>query len=195
MGLLSELLGEDCDDLDINISIRREPHHHPSRKRPFSWKIGPITEKTSEPTPGPLTGGSQNRPAQHRHHHEGEITLQLQATQQVALAVSAQDRYGNPVTVAGNLLWTSSDESVITLDQSQVPVDGSVTAVTTGAVGSAAVTVTDDVNGDGTGDYIGSLAIDVVAGPMSEIVVTAGTPVDKSQPAPPPPEPTPTPTP
>jgi len=41
------------------------------------------------------------------------------------------------------------------------------------------VKVTNDVNNDGTGDYIGSLAVDVVAGVMTEIAVVAGTPEDK----------------
>ena len=104
--------------------------------------------------------------------------MQLLATQQVQLSISGADKYGNPVEITGDTTWESSDVNIITI-ANVAPDNSSATAVTTGQVGTAAVTVTNDVNKDGTGDFIGSLAFDVVAGPMAEIEVTAGTPTDK----------------
>lgn len=102
--------------------------------------------------------------------------MQLTADQQVDLSISGQDSYGNAVEITGDTTWTSSDESIVTV----VMTDPShATAVAVGPVGSAAVTVSNDTNSDGTGDYIGSLAIDVVAGRMADIEVTAAEPTDK----------------
>jgi len=102
--------------------------------------------------------------------------VQLTADQQVELSITGQDNYGNAVEITGNTQWTSSDETVVTLT---VHDPSHATAVAVGPVGSAAVKVTNDVDNDGTGDYLGSLAVDVVAGVMTEIAVVAGTPEDK----------------
>jgi hypothetical protein len=102
--------------------------------------------------------------------------VQLTADQQVDLFISGEDAYGNPVEITGDTVWKSSDEAIIAVTSSA---PDSATAVAVGPAGTASVTVTNDVNQDGTGDFIGSLAIDVVAGDMAEIVIQAGTPEDK----------------
>jgi hypothetical protein len=102
--------------------------------------------------------------------------VQLTADQQVDLSITGQDRYGNPVEITGNTIWKSSDESIISVSSSDPE---HATAVAVGPAGTASVTVTNDVNNDGSGDYIGSLAIDVVAGTMAEITIEAGTPTNK----------------
>jgi hypothetical protein len=134
---------------------------------PLRWRIGPVRTKQTQPTPGQRSG---------RAATESEITLQLTADQQVDLSISGQDAYGNPITITGDTVWMSSDESVIAVNQTSPE---AATAVAVGPVGTAAVTVTNDINQDGTGDYQGSLAIDVVAGELTEIEVTAGDPYDK----------------
>ena len=134
----------------------------------WRWRIGPVLLKPPDFQPEP---GSPGSPAL-----ESEITVQLTADQQVNLSISGEDKYGNPVDVSGDTTWTSSDESVVQVNQ-QDP--SHATAVAVGPVGSAAVTVTNDTNSDGTGDFIGSISIDVVAGVMAEIVVTAEEPTDK----------------
>jgi hypothetical protein len=141
------------------------PKPPPITKR---WRIGPVTEKQHQPDPGPPGSSSTGKE---------EITVQLTADQQVELSISGEDNYGNPVTIAGDTQWTSSDESVVTVTADD---PSHATAVAVGPVGSVAVTVTNDVNQDGTGDYFGSIALDVVAGRMTEIAVTAGEPTDKS---------------
>lgn len=102
--------------------------------------------------------------------------MQLTADQQVELSISGEDAYGNPVEITGNTAWSSSDESIVAVTMTD---SSHATAAAVGPVGSAAVTVTNDVNNDGTGDYIGSLSLNVVAGQMKDIAITAGTPTDK----------------
>ena len=131
------------------------------------WQVGPVTSKRSQPEPGP--------PGSPATGHE-EFTMQLTADQQVALTITGEDRDDNPVDISGDIAWLSSDESVVTVEQT-----GENTAVATavGPAGTAAVTVTNDVDQDGSGDFQGSIAIDVVAGDIAEIVVSAGEPTDK----------------
>lgn len=156
------------------------------------WTIGPVRDKDSSL----LT--QHNRPSWVPQERP-QIKMQLTADQQVDLSISGQDKYGNSVPIGGDTVWVSSDESLV-----QVTTDPGdptrATAVAVGPAGTAAVTVTNDVDRDGTGDFMGSLAIDVVAGNLAEIDIAAGTPTTKPDvPSPNPgpgPEPTPpTPTP
>lgn len=132
---------------------------------PWRWTIGPVRAKTITPVAAmaghPATGTE-------------EITVQLTADQQVSLTLSGEDRWGNPVDIGtATAVWESTDESVV-----QVVVDegnaGSATAVAVGPVGVAAVTVSNEA-----GDVSGGIAIQVVAGEVTEVVVTAGEPEDK----------------
>lgn len=133
----------------------------------WRWTIGPVRPKN---------------PHQHffrttkRPFTESEIIVQLTADQQVELTVGAQDAYGNEVDITGaDVTWSSSDESIVSLDVDRDD-ETKATAVAVGPVGTASVTV----SGGATQQYQGSLAIDVVAGDVTEIVVEAGTPTDKS---------------
>lgn len=137
------------------------------------WRIGPVqTKLAAPPLPSP---GSASRAASAA---ESEITVQLTADQQVALSISGEDKYDNPVDISGETVWSSSDESIVQVVAD--PADSAkATAIAVGPVGTAAVTVSNDVNQDGTGDFQGSLAIDVVAGEIAEIVITEGEITDK----------------
>lgn len=134
----------------------------------WHWRVGPVTDKSTdlqlEPSP---TGPAPT---------ERQLTVQLTADQQVALSITGQDRYGNPVNITGGTAWSTSDEAIVALLNIT---EDSCTAVAVGPTGSAAVTVTNDVNADGTGDFIGSISIDVVAGVMADIEVAAAAPEDK----------------
>ena len=101
--------------------------------------------------------------------------MQLTADQQVELSITGEDAYNNPVDVSGDTEWHSSDESIVTVEGN----GSSAVATAVGPVGTAAVTVSNDVNQDGTGDFQGSIAIDVVAGRVAEIVVQQGQISDK----------------
>ena len=149
-------------------------HHEVIPKPPpvtWRWRIGPVRAKTFIPVPL-IRRGTKQTPATGNE----DITVQLTADQQVDLSISGQDKYGNPVDISGDTVWTSSDESIITVTSTD---PSTATATAVGPVGTAAVTVSNDVNQDGTGDFQGSLAIDVVAGEMAEIEITASTPTDK----------------
>jgi len=153
---------------DRYVHVEVVPKPPPAENR-LRWriKIGP---KTSEPTPGP-----SGAPATGNE----EITVQLTADQQVELSISGEDKYDNPVDITGDIVWSSSDEAIVVVQAAE---DGqSATAVAVGPVGTAAVTVSNDVDQDGTGDFQGSLAIDVVAGDIAEIVITEGEVTDKPE--------------
>jgi hypothetical protein len=134
----------------------------------WRWRIGPVRAK---PPHLHVIPGFGRSPAT-----ESEITVQLTADQQVDLSISGQDRYGNLVDISGDVAWLSSDESIIQVTSTD---SEHATAVAVGPVGTASVTVTNDVNQDGSGDFQGSIAIDVVAGDVVEIEISASEPVDK----------------
>ena len=133
----------------------------------WRWTIGPVTAKTQQPGPS----GPPHLPS-----YESEFTMQLTADQQVALHISGEDRYGNPVPISGDVVWQSSDETIVQVTSSSPE---QAVAVAVGPVGTAAVTCTNDANRDGTGDFMGSLAIDVVAGQIAEIAIQADEPTAK----------------
>ena len=160
--------------VDVYTHTEVIPKPPPDEAIVLSWLIGPVTEKPAQA----LDYSFRATPPATRLHVEGITTVQLLATQQVQLSISGADKYGNPVPITGDTTWESSDTSILTIEN-VAPDSTSCTAVTTGQVGTAAVTVTNDTNKDGTGDFIGSLAFDVVAGAMAEIEVTAGTPQEK----------------
>lgn len=114
-----------------------------------------------------------------------DLEMRLLDNQQVTITVAEEDAFGDPVPddKRGQLTATSSDENVVTVQ----PVDGQpgqfLVRAVDGADGvSASVLVSDDVNGDGTGDFQGSIDFDLVdhrRGQVSQLVVAAGTPEDK----------------
>lgn len=130
------------------------------------WKIFVVPKTGLELPPSTITSPFTS----------SEVTMQLTADQQVQLSISGEDRYGNQVDLSGDIIWLSSDESII-----QVINEGTdrATAVAVGPTGTASVTVTNDVDQDGTGDFQGSIAIDVVAGDIAEITIQAAEPTDK----------------
>lgn len=130
---------------------------------PFRWHVGPVrTKQTPTGPPGPFIYPTPERV---------DFTMQLTADQQVDLTLTGEDRYGNSVDIPEDAAqWQSSDESIV-----QLMVDETgATAVAVGPVGSSVVSVQ---NADGT--VRGAIAIDVVAGEVTEVVITAGEPEDK----------------
>jgi hypothetical protein len=150
-----------------------EPPPIPDPPRPIQirWRIEPATGTLDEPAPA-LLG------VVHPVPDPEEFPVQLTADQQVSLSISGEDRYGNPVDITGDTVWTSSDPSIVTVTQAPFnPAAASASAV--GPIGTAAITVTNDYDADGTPDFQGSIAIDVVAGTIAEIGITEGAVSDK----------------
>lgn len=139
--------------------------------RPIRLTIGVPQERTADAQPTGIV---------HRGAGKVEVTMgvQLQDNQEVDLSADIRDAAGNP-TKAASLSWASSDESVLTLRTGDDPAQ--VTAVSTGSLGVATVTVSDDEDGDpSTAEFLGSLSFEIVSGPVAQISVSAGTPRDKA---------------
>lgn len=169
----------------LEASPKRPPEPEPCEEIKVFWTIGPVTPKD------PNWVSQQPRPSWVPEERP-DLQMQLTADQQVQLSVAGQDTYGNPVAIGGDTVWQSSDETILQVVADPNADPTRATAVAVGPAGTASVTCTNDENRDGTGDFIGSLAIDVVAGAIAEIQVAAGAPENKPAPTPPPP-PTPTP--
>lgn len=104
--------------------------------------------------------------------------MNLRDDQQVSLSVTFTDQVGNPVSPeqVGTLTFSVDDESILIVTDNG---DGTALAVTTGTLGTATVTVQNDFDDDGTADFQGSLAFDVVAGDVFAINVAAGEPTSR----------------
>lgn len=104
------------------------------------------------------------------------MTVQLRDDQEVDLTVEARDAAGNVVANPGTLTWTVDQATTLTLTVD--PDDAAkATVTTTGLLGVATVTVSDDLDGDPTtAEAVGSLSFEVVAGAVTQITVAAGEP-------------------
>lgn len=128
-------------------------HHHKDLPVKFSMRIGPVHER-------PFQKGRNSM-------------LVLKDNQQVPLAVMGVDAAGNTVALPNPPSWSlaGSNPEIITLTPSADGMSAEVSA--TGKLGTAQVVVSDVV---GTGTIQGILDIQVVAGDLAGINVTAGTP-------------------
>ena len=106
------------------------------------------------------------------------MALILTDVQKVELSISPTSAAGNPAPVDGAPVWTSSDDTVLTVTASE---DGlSAVAVTTGKLGKAQVNVTADADmGEGVKAITGVLDIEVKVSEAVSLAVTSGTPTDK----------------
>lgn len=104
--------------------------------------------------------------------------LNLTDTQQVALSVAFADKAGNAATVDGAPVWSSSDETVLTVVAAE---DGlSAVATATGKLGTAQVSVSADADlGAGTTTLTGVLDVTVLVSAAVSAVVSAGAPTEK----------------
>lgn len=102
----------------------------------------------------------------------------LRDDQKVDLSVSFTDQAGNPVAPeqVGSLTFSVDDASVLAVEDHG---DGTATVTTVGPLGTATVTVMNDHDDDGTADFQGSLAFDVVAGDVAAINVVPGEPTSR----------------
>ena len=106
------------------------------------------------------------------------MALVLTDIQKVSLSITPTSAAGNPAPVDGAPVWTSSDESVLTVTASA---DGlSAEAVTTGKLGVAQVSVSADADlGEGVTTITGVLDVEVKASEAVSLAVSAGTPTNQ----------------
>lgn len=103
------------------------------------------------------------------------MSFVLQDNQKVSLAVSGVDERGNPASTTGTLVYALEDPNgVLTLTDNG---DGSAVVSANGPVGSAMVSVANDTDDeDSDPNFMGSLAIDVIAGDVVALQINPGTP-------------------
>ena len=99
------------------------------------------------------------------------MALTLGDNQKVLLSVTAIDEEGNVASNPTNLVFSSSDESVVTVADNG---DGSAVANAEGPLGTVTITV-DDTDPE-TPFTPGSLDIEVVATEAVGLNISAGTP-------------------
>lgn len=103
------------------------------------------------------------------------MALILTDEQKVKLSVSFLTKAGNAAKVDGAPVWSSSNDTVISL---VVAEDGlSADAVTVGPLGSAQVSVSADADlGEGVRSIVGTLDLEVVAAEAATVGIAAGAP-------------------
>lgn len=99
-------------------------------------------------------------------------------TQEVTVAVSFQDKRGNPAVIDGAPTWANNNDDVATVEASE---DGySATILANGPTGHTQVMVTADSQiGDGVTTITGILELDVVASEAVTANITAGAPEEQ----------------
>lgn len=156
--------------------------------RRYVWQIGLAMPRSFIPVPVTRVEDSAWWPKAPTAGSGGAVNkrgvdamTQLQDNQQVTLSVTAEDAEGDAVTDPGTRVWALDNPALASLVDNG---DGTQTLVANGPVGTVTVTVTDtepSVDGGTTPGAVfqGSLAVDIVSGPVQQIVIDAGTPVDK----------------
>lgn len=101
--------------------------------------------------------------------------LILTDEQKVALAVEFKTAAGNPANVDGTPVWSSSDDTVVSVEASE---DGlSAVAVAVGPLGTAQISCEADADlGEGVRAITGVIDIEVRAAEAVVAVVAAGAP-------------------
>ena len=135
------------------------------------WRIGPVSERKSTQL---LTGKVSKR-------KEGEASMSLIMTtvQECPLQVVFKDSQGNPAPVE-NIVWTSSDENIITVTTDASDPTKAVVAAT-GTTGTGQVNVQADARvGSGTNEITGLLDVEILSAEATVVEISAGTPVDKA---------------
>lgn len=105
------------------------------------------------------------------------MSFVLQDNQQVSFAVTGTDARGNAAKLTGTPAFSVDDPSILELTDNG---DGTGSVSSTGKIGSAILKVTDS---EGNQEYVGSVAIDVVAGPVTAVGVVLSAPTDVNAPA------------
>ncbi len=150
--------------------MRIDVHHHfddagceccrPRRR--ILWTIGPVSEQPLDPGP-----------------EKGFAMLQLTDSQQCDLAIAPVDRKGKAAKVQdGSTTWTSSDETVATVEAGA---DGLTATVKAVDLGTCQVNVSADADlGDGVSSLSGSLDVTVVGGQAVSLSVSTGVPSEQA---------------
>jgi hypothetical protein len=146
-------------DVVLEIGLRIPALHPPC----LFWRVGPVEHARSGDIAGPSCITTRKVPP--------TMSFTIQDNEKCSFSVSGVDEEKNPVPLTGTPVYSIDDSGVLSLVDNG---DGSCVVSATGTVGSGMLTVNDsETDGD---VFIGSLAIDVIAGPVAAVVITPGTP-------------------
>lgn len=108
-------------------------------------------------------------------HFQGDFMFTLPDDKTVGVSIAYVDAKGNPAQVEGAPVWSSSDESILTVTAAA---DGLSAVVTpAGPLGSAQVKVTADADlGAGVTEIVTLGDVEVIAGSAVAGVLTFGSP-------------------
>lgn len=141
------------------------------KKITVSWRIGPVSElKQREPSPCKVSK---------RKEGEASMSLIMTTVQECPLQVVFKDSQGNVAPVE-NIVWSSSDENIITVTADASDPTKAVVS-STGTTGTGQVNVQADARvGSGTNEITGLLDVEILAAEATVVEISAGTPVDKA---------------
>lgn len=107
-----------------------------------------------------------------------KVAQQLGDSEQIVATIAPKDRAGNPAAVeAGKTVWSSSDETVLTVTAID---ESSALVVAVGPLGTATVTVSADADlGEGVVPVTDSADVEIVAGQASNLGLGFGAPQPK----------------
>lgn len=103
------------------------------------------------------------------------VSVVLKDNEKVSVSISPVDAAGNPGKIDGVPVWSSSNETVLTV----TPADDGLSAVltTVGPLGNAQVEVNADADlGEGVKNVSGLIDVEVVAGETVALNPNVGTP-------------------
>jgi hypothetical protein len=152
-------------DVELDLHLRRH-HRHARRDLILTLAVtGP-----RGPAPNVISGR--------------DLRMRLLDNQQVIVTVAENDVFGDPVPdeKRGQLVAVSSDDTLATVTSTGTPGEFLVEAVDGADGASVSVLITDDVDGDGSGDFQGSIDFDLVdhrRGEVAQLSVTAGDPTTR----------------
>jgi hypothetical protein len=151
--------------MSIHIHIDGLCHCRPRTR--IRWTLGPVTHITAADRGTPTPGG----PPAPGHNRKADLTMQLQDDQKVDLAVTGDDDVNNAVAIAGTVVYSVDDPTILALTDNG---DGTAVIAATGKLGTATVTVTDTETGGA--QITGTLAVAVVTSSPTSVTITPGTP-------------------
>lgn len=103
----------------------------------------------------------------------------LTADQKVTLSINPVDAYGNPAVVDGVPVWSTSDDTKVTVEAAVDGLSATITAVGPVASGVQISVIADADLGAGVKEITGLLAVDVIAGEAAGLSVNTGEPEPK----------------
>jgi len=139
------------------------------------FRLGPIVEQPG----GPVAKTPQYHGPKHRFRKRNLImAATISASQQVKVTVEFRDKKGNPAKVDGKPEWLTDNTDVLALTPGG---DGlSCVVAAAGPIGVGIVTLKADADlGSGVVEVVGTLEVNVTAGPATVVTLTAETPEEQ----------------